>query len=270
MAGPTGEPVAVNAPMSYDTGQEEQEFPHKHLTQISELTGDAFSTMQNGPFLAPSSADPPPDPPEEAAEPDMPFNPSEYGIVHLAPVPSKPASMDGGSQGSGSRHGSQTSRYSTAPSSQNKQRSQGSGVVSPDAAGSGSESQSQYFTGGSGSAPDSGSREAGSTEDSQASSSTGSSVPLMTMRYQHLEDENGNHLVVGREGQLTKCEDEPIRTPGAVQGFGVLIAVDEDNENGNLIVRQVSEVNIYLLFSVHKNCADVLHTEFNRIAWPLP
>jgi hypothetical protein len=30
----------------------------------------------------------------------------------------------------------------------------------------------------------------------------------MSMRYQHKEDENGNHLVVGREGQLTRCEDE--------------------------------------------------------------
>lgn len=35
---------------------------------------------------------------------------------------------------------------------------------------------------------------------------------------------------------------QPIRTPGAVQGFGVLIAVKEDEVSGNLIVRQVSEV----------------------------
>ena len=35
---------------------------------------------------------------------------------------------------------------------------------------------------------------------------------------------------------------QPIHAPGAVQGFGVLIAVEEDDETGNLIVRQVSEV----------------------------
>ena len=35
---------------------------------------------------------------------------------------------------------------------------------------------------------------------------------------------------------------QPIRTPGAVQGFGVLIALEEDEETGNLVVRQVSEV----------------------------
>ncbi|TBU22864.1 hypothetical protein BD311DRAFT_675110 [Dichomitus squalens] len=68
-----------------------------------------------------------------------------------------------------------------------------------------------------------------------------------TVRYQHVEDENGHHLIVGREGRLTRCEDEPIRTPGAVQGFGILIAVEEDNETGNLIVRQVSENSTELL-----------------------
>lgn len=36
---------------------------------------------------------------------------------------------------------------------------------------------------------------------------------------------------------------QPIRTPGAVQGFGVLVAVEEDLETGNLLVRQVSEVS---------------------------
>lgn len=36
---------------------------------------------------------------------------------------------------------------------------------------------------------------------------------------------------------------QPIRIPGAVQGFGVLIALEEDYETGNLSVRQVSEVS---------------------------
>ena len=37
---------------------------------------------------------------------------------------------------------------------------------------------------------------------------------------------------------------QPIRTPGAVQGFGILIAVEEDMITGNLVVRQVSEVRL--------------------------
>ncbi|CAE6489892.1 unnamed protein product [Rhizoctonia solani] len=80
--------------------------------------------------------------------------------------------------------------------------------------------------------------------ESQAVSTSGASdesQELVTVRFQHVQDQDGHHVVVGREGRLTRCEDEPIRVPGAVQGFGVLIAVEEDYETGNLVVRQVSE-----------------------------
>ncbi|KAF9234675.1 hypothetical protein BU15DRAFT_89876 [Melanogaster broomeanus] len=62
-----------------------------------------------------------------------------------------------------------------------------------------------------------------------------------TTRYTHVEDQNGHHVVTGRKGVPTRCEAEPIRTPGAVQGFGVLIVVEEDQEAELLVVRQVSE-----------------------------
>ena len=55
---------------------------------------------------------------------------------------------------------------------------------------------------------------------------------------------------MGREGTLTRCEDEPIRTPGAVQGFGVLVALQEDEDTGNLLVRQVSEVLQLLVYTL--------------------
>ncbi|KAF9454842.1 hypothetical protein P691DRAFT_655466 [Macrolepiota fuliginosa MF-IS2] len=88
----------------------------------------------------------------------------------------------------------------------------------------------------------------------------------VNFRFQYATDEYGNHVVIGREGKLERCEDEvsdhllhflrhsignndvfdqPIRTPGAVQGFGVLIAV-EDKEDV-LIVRQVSENSTEIL-----------------------
>ncbi|KAF8713157.1 Phytochrome region, partial [Rhizoctonia solani] len=79
------------------------------------------------------------------------------------------------------------------------------------------------------------------TIESEAVSISGiseESQELVTVRFQHVQDEDGHHVVVGREGRLTRCEDEPIRVPGAVQGFGVLIAVEEDYETGNLVVRQ--------------------------------
>ena len=34
---------------------------------------------------------------------------------------------------------------------------------------------------------------------------------------------------------------QPIRTPGAVQGFGVLVALQDDPDSETLVVRQVSE-----------------------------
>ncbi|KZT67110.1 histidine kinase [Daedalea quercina L-15889] len=74
-----------------------------------------------------------------------------------------------------------------------------------------------------------------------SSSGTGEDGPHIAFRYAHVEDQNGHHLIMGREGELTKCEDEPIRTPGAVQGYGVLVAVEEDEETGDFVVRQVSE-----------------------------
>jgi hypothetical protein len=66
--------------------------------------------------------------------------------------------------------------------------------------------------------------------------------PVITMRFEDREDEDGHHVMIGREGKLTKCEDEPIRTPGAVQGFGVLMVVQDDSESGQMKIRQVSEV----------------------------
>ncbi|TFK70397.1 hypothetical protein BDN72DRAFT_766552 [Pluteus cervinus] len=61
----------------------------------------------------------------------------------------------------------------------------------------------------------------------------------ISVRFQYAQDVNGHYVVLGREGTLQRCEDEPIRTPGAIQGFGVLIAVEEQGDM--LVVRQVSE-----------------------------
>ncbi len=61
---------------------------------------------------------------------------------------------------------------------------------------------------------------------------------------------------------------QPIHTPGAVQGFGVLIALEEDTETGNLLVRQVSEVssNTLLNISTHSfsYCCLSLHLKQNH------
>ncbi|KAI9736558.1 MAG: hypothetical protein M1818_006069 [Claussenomyces sp. TS43310] len=64
---------------------------------------------------------------------------------------------------------------------------------------------------------------------------------IITARFKHIVTEHGHAVITGRDGEtLQRCEDEPIHIPGAVQGFGLLIALQEDTE-GRLIVRIVSE-----------------------------
>jgi hypothetical protein len=79
-------------------------------------------------------------------------------------------------------------------------------------------------------------------DDDDDHSGTQEEEPIITFRFEHTENTDGHHVVVGREGVLRRCEDEPITTPGAVQGFGVLMVLEEDFETGDLAVRQVSEV----------------------------
>jgi light-regulated signal transduction histidine kinase (bacteriophytochrome)/CheY-like chemotaxis protein len=63
---------------------------------------------------------------------------------------------------------------------------------------------------------------------------------LVTARFKHTVTESGHAVITGRDGDiLQRCEDEPIHIPGAVQGFGLLIAFEE--EAGKLVVRVVSE-----------------------------
>ena len=64
---------------------------------------------------------------------------------------------------------------------------------------------------------------------------------LVTARFKHVVSEDGHAIITGRDGEtLQRCEDEPIHIPGAVQGFGLTIALEEAQE-GKLVVRIVSE-----------------------------
>lgn len=64
---------------------------------------------------------------------------------------------------------------------------------------------------------------------------------LVTARFKHVVSEGGHAVITGRDGEtLQRCEDEPIHIPGAIQGFGLLIALEEQQE-GKLLVRVVSE-----------------------------
>lgn len=63
---------------------------------------------------------------------------------------------------------------------------------------------------------------------------------LMTTRFKHVITEEGHLVITGRDGTLQRCEDEPIHTPGAVQGFGLLLAIREEVD-GRFTVRYASE-----------------------------
>ncbi|KAI9835940.1 MAG: hypothetical protein M1819_001838 [Sarea resinae] len=70
---------------------------------------------------------------------------------------------------------------------------------------------------------------------------------LYTSRFKHVLTEEGHAVITGRDGdRLQRCEDEPIHIPGAIQGFGVLVALQEEGE-GKLVVRVVSENSKRLL-----------------------
>ena len=80
-----------------------------------------------------------------------------------------------------------------------------------------------------------------SIAESVGSCTQDENMGLLTARFKHVVTEEGHAVIVGRDGDvLQRCEDEPIHIPGAVQKFGLLIALQEVDE-GKLLVRVVSE-----------------------------
>lgn len=63
---------------------------------------------------------------------------------------------------------------------------------------------------------------------------------LTTTRFKHVMTDEGHHIITGKEGTLQRCEDEPIHTPGAVQAFGLMLAIREEAD-GRFTVRCASE-----------------------------
>ncbi|KAH7021041.1 uncharacterized protein B0I36DRAFT_252535 [Microdochium trichocladiopsis] len=63
---------------------------------------------------------------------------------------------------------------------------------------------------------------------------------LVSVRFRHTMTAEGHAVITGRDGTLQRCEDEPIHTPGAVQAFGLLVAVREEAD-GRFSVRYASE-----------------------------
>jgi light-regulated signal transduction histidine kinase (bacteriophytochrome) len=80
----------------------------------------------------------------------------------------------------------------------------------------------------------------GSVSRSTRSGLSDDAGTFVTTRFQHVITEDGHAVITGRDGEvLQRCEDEPIHIPGAIQGFGLLVAIED--VDGKLVVRVVSE-----------------------------
>ncbi|TIB68509.1 hypothetical protein E3Q24_03638 [Wallemia mellicola] len=67
-----------------------------------------------------------------------------------------------------------------------------------------------------------------------------------TRRFKYFEEDGNYFLRTHHQSKMKKCEDEPIGRPGAIQPFGAMIVLQND-DNGNSLVRQASE-----------NCSEII------------
>ncbi|KAI8628418.1 hsp90-like protein [Xylariaceae sp. FL1651] len=82
----------------------------------------------------------------------------------------------------------------------------------------------------------------GGSQHSDSSSRTQAeqNEAFMTIRFRHVTMGDGHAVITGRDGTLQRCEDEPIHAPGAVQPFGLLVALKEEADS-RFSVRIASE-----------------------------
>lgn len=171
--------------------------------------------------------------------PNLPFNPSQYGFVHLPPLPSpgtsewwsgsagssKQASLYTRSgQGSGSASSSRprsvagvsdsSKYYSVSPEPAATDKSEKNSLSSKGAfsASERSDSGSEHVASDTPHFIDKG-PEVDSTRVLRADARlnaeySSASEEHTTFRFKHAADEHGNYVVVGREGKLQRCEDE--------------------------------------------------------------
>lgn len=198
-SGPTGEAVPYDEERlksGYD------DWNLRHPTQFSEVAADAFTDSTDAGIVRVSL---------EGNEARHVSNISQSGIVHLGPVVTGTTPPIFRTQSVGSSSESRgRSGLDSVSSAASSMRHGGSG-----------QGQSSGLPSSTGSRPPSPT----SAMESEGSLNTGtqastSDSPQITFRYQHLEDENGHHLIVGREGTLTKCEDEVCVTASLLVALG--------------------------------------------------
>jgi len=132
----------------------------------------------------------------DSATSSQPLNWSEMGFVHLPPLPESPmaSSRVGSSQGGSSRHMSQKSKLS-GPGASRSLTSSAEPIPEHTTRPEDNSQPPDSIAGSSG-------------QEGSGGSSAMSEEMMVTVRFQHMEDKNGHHILTGREGQLATCEDE--------------------------------------------------------------
>jgi hypothetical protein len=171
------------------TGSPPSESTSRHPQNITEVTSDVFSSSAANLELYPRGRYP------------QQVNLSDTSIEHA----SDPHSTGGCSSCSPSQHTQSThkSLYGSLPSSYEDDTS-----FTVNLEGQGSFAHTQPSSSSVGS--DSDAHETGRSGGS-SSGYPSSDEPLITFRFEHREDGDGHHVVIGREGKLSRCEDE-VRT----------------------------------------------------------
>ena len=187
--------------------------PRHQPTNFFQATSDIFSDSAANLELFPPSRRP---------QLDTPVDMSDTSIVHLTPT--RNTSRSAQSQGTPTHSGSSqhtsdfcSTNYSSCSSSQyarsTPQSLYGSSSHVDDLDGVGP-SLSVYIEGSlAPQLPSSSSVNSDSDvhEMGRSGSTSGypsNEDPLVTFRFEHLEDCDGHHVVIGREGKLSRCEDE--------------------------------------------------------------
>lgn len=203
------------------------EYNPRHPASITEAGAEAMAATYTSPTLAKPKAVQALQSKQSHLQSSKPLDFSQTGIVHLPPLPRSTGSTSGSDRGpstSGKFSGGSLSSNAMAGSTGRgaalsnreeylrrldigKRSALGSGGSADERAGGSAGEGGRFSTGPSGT--DSAGDSAGEYRVQRSDSGlSDASSELVSQRFTHLEDENGFHVITGREGQLMKCEDE--------------------------------------------------------------
>lgn len=191
-SGPTGEPVTYSAAeneLGDEVANRLLEYQARHPPQFSEVASQAFAEA--------AAVLPMPSDVHSRYDAAVHSHFSHTGIVHLPPrgTSQGSSSSSSGSMGSASRGRTSRSSENGTGSLNTQALPEEISIVQMPSTQDHPHPVSVID-----------SNETGS--GSSLSGSSGSDAPRITFKHQHIEDENGHHLIVGREGKISRCEDE--------------------------------------------------------------